>query len=36
MALVVQDDDLRRNLVDSIIQILSSDLSGLIAMSKSN
>ncbi|KAL4502433.1 hypothetical protein ABPG72_012020 [Tetrahymena utriculariae] len=36
MALAVQDDDLRRNLVDSIIQILSSDLSGLVALSKSN
>ncbi|EGR30842.1 hypothetical protein IMG5_122430, partial [Ichthyophthirius multifiliis] len=36
MVLIIQEDDLRRSLMDSIIQILSSDLSALLALSKSN
>ncbi|KRX04874.1 hypothetical protein PPERSA_06508 [Pseudocohnilembus persalinus] len=36
LALIIQDPDLRRNLVDSILQVLSSDLSALVTLSKLN
>lgn len=36
MALIIEQDDLRRNLLDSILQILTSDLSALVSLSKTN
>jgi hypothetical protein len=36
MAMILETDELRRNLMDSILQIISSDLSALLGLSKLN
>lgn len=36
IALIIEQDDLRRSLIDSILQILTSDFSALISLTKAN